>query len=68
MGSGVEIRIGRFSAQTPLGTWSGLGTQLRYEALGDLQIEIVKIAVINIGLVMAQSWPWHSQIAVKQML
>ena len=36
------IGIGRLVVQTPLGAWSGLGTKSRYEAPGDLQLEIVK--------------------------
>ena len=51
MGYGVTIRIGRFLVQTPLGTRLGLGTQPRYEAPGDLWVEIVENAVINIRLV-----------------
>ena len=41
----------QFLVQTPLGTQSGLMTQPHYEAPGDLQVEIVENAVINIGLV-----------------
>ena len=48
-------RIGRFLTQTPLGTQPGLGTQLRYEALGDLRFEIIKSVVINIRLVRLSS-------------
>ena len=51
MGYGVPIRIGRFPVQTPLGARLGLGTQPRYEAPGDLWVEIVENAVINIRLV-----------------
>lgn len=35
-GLGIVIRIVRFSVQTTLGTWPGLGTRLRYKAPGDL--------------------------------
>ena len=44
----------------------------RYEAPGDLRVENVKSAVINICVseavpsIMAQSWPRGSQIAVKK--
>ena len=51
MGYSVTIRIGRFPVQTPLGARLGLGTQPCYEAPGDLWVEIVENAVINIGLV-----------------
>ena len=34
--------MGRFPVQTPLGARPGLGTQLRYEAPGDLRVEYVK--------------------------
>ena len=51
MGYGVTIRIGRFLVQTPLGARPGLGTQPRYEAPGDLWVEIVENAVIKIRLV-----------------
>ena len=50
--SGVEsesiaIRFGRFSVrwfpvETLLATWPGLETQPRYDAPGDLRVEIVK--------------------------
>ena len=36
---GIAIRIGRYPAQTPLCTWPGLGTQPRYKAPSDLQVE-----------------------------
>ena len=42
VGSGVVVRIGRFLVQTPLGARPGIGTQPRYEAPGDLQVENVK--------------------------
>ena len=45
------IRIVRFPVQTPLGAQLGLETQPRYEAPGDLRVELDKNAVINIGLV-----------------
>ena len=35
-------KIGKFLVQTPLGAWPGLGTQLRYEAPGDLRVKNVK--------------------------
>lgn len=41
--------FGKFSDQTPLGAWSGLGTQLRYKAPCDLQVEHKQSVVINIG-------------------
>ena len=50
----------------------GLATQPRYEAPGDLRVEYVQNAVINIRLVrlspsrMAQSWPRDRQIASKK--
>ena len=49
MSLGVLVRIGRFPVQTLLGARPGLGTQPRYEAPGDLRVENVKNAVINIG-------------------
>ena len=39
MDEGVVIRIRKVPVQTPLGTPPGLGTQPRYEAPGDLQVE-----------------------------
>ena len=51
MSCGIVIRIGRFPVQTPLGAQSGLGIQPCYKAAYDLLVEIVKNAVINIGLV-----------------
>ena len=42
VGLGSTINTGRFPVQTPLGTQSSLGTQLCYEAPGDLQAKIVK--------------------------
>ena len=50
----------------------GLATQPCYEATGDLRVEYVQNAMINIRLVrlspsrMAQSWPWDRQIASKK--
>ena len=38
----VVNRIGRFSVQTPLGAWAGLGTLPHYKAPGDLWVEIVQ--------------------------
>ena len=38
---GISIRIGRFPVQTPLDVLAGLLAQPRYEAPGDLQVEIV---------------------------
>ena len=46
-------------AETPLGTQPGLGTQPRYEAFGDLRVEIVKSLVINIGLVELSRREWN---------
>ena len=51
MSCGIVIRIGRFPVQTPLDAQSGLGIQPCYKAARDLLVEIVKTAVINIGLV-----------------
>ena len=51
MGRLPSIKMGRLPAETPLDTQPGLGTQPRYEALGDLRVEIVKSVVINVGLV-----------------
>ena len=31
---------------------------ISYEASGELQLELVKIAVINIGLVKLSPWEW----------
>ena len=47
---GGGIRIGRFLVQTPLDARPGLGTQPCYEAPGDLPVEPVENAVINIRL------------------
>ena len=51
VGKGIQIRIGRFPIQTPLGDRLGLGTQPRYEAHGNPRVKLVENAVINIGLV-----------------
>ena len=40
-----------FVKLTPLGPWSGLGTQSRYKAPNNFQVKYVKYAVINIGWV-----------------
>ena len=56
MGYDIMIRIGRFPVQTPLGTQPGLGTQPCYKAACDLLVEIVKNAVINMGLVRVTTW------------
>ena len=40
MAEDIAIRIGKFLIQTLLGAWPSLGTQLHYEAPGDLQVEI----------------------------
>ena len=42
LGQCSMIGTGRLVVQTPLGAWSGLGIKSRYEAPGDLQLEIVK--------------------------
>ena len=39
---GVAIRIGRFPVQNTLGARPRLGTQARYEAVGDLRVEYVQ--------------------------
>ena len=62
----LESEVSRFKPH-PLGARSVLGTQPRYEAPDDCRVKIVKNAVINIELVMTQSWPWGSQIAVKKI-
>ena len=43
MGKGVAFRIGRILDQTLPGARPGLGTLPRYEALGNLHVEIVKM-------------------------
>ena len=58
-------RIGKFLVQTPLGARLGLGTQPLYEASGDLQVENLQKAVINIELVRP-CWPWNCQIIEMQ--
>ena len=58
VGEGVGIRIGRFAVQTPLGARPGLGIQHRYEAPGDLWVELVENAVIDIGLVRLSPREW----------
>ena len=45
MGLGVVIRIGRFPVHTPIVAQAGLGTQSRYEAPGDLRVELVKTQI-----------------------
>ena len=45
----VSIKIGRFSVQIPPGTRPGLGTQPRYEALGNVQFELVKMQLLTLG-------------------
>ena len=54
----IEIRIGRFPVQTPLGAWLGLGTQLRYKVPGNLWVKIVEKAAINIELVRLSPQEW----------
>ena len=49
VGSGLVSRIGRFSVQTPVGTWSALGTQPYYKAPGDSLVEIVKTQWLILG-------------------
>ena len=44
----VSIKIGRFSVQIPPGTRPGLGTQPRYEALGNVQFELVKMQLLTL--------------------
>ena len=51
VGYGVVIRIGRFPDQILPSARPGLGAQTRYKPLGDVRVEIVENAVINIGLV-----------------
>ena len=46
---GREWPSGLKRCETPLGARLGLGTQSRYKAPGDLQVEINKNAMINIG-------------------
>ena len=58
MGEGVAMRIGRFPAQTPLGTLPGLGIQPRHEFLGELWVKIVENTVINIRLVWLSPREW----------
>ena len=55
----------------PLGARPGLGTQPHYEAPGDLPVEYVKRSDQHrvseaVPSIMARSWPWGSQIAVKK--
>ena len=45
----VSIKIGRFPVQIPPGTRPGLGTQPRYEALGNVQFELVKMQLLTLG-------------------
>ena len=45
----VVTRIGRFPVQTPLGARPGLGTQPRYEAPGDLRVELDKTQRLTSG-------------------
>ena len=58
--------------QISLGAQSDLGTQSCYEAPGDLWVEIVENAVINIRWVRLspwkclKSWLWGRQIEVKR--
>ena len=44
--------------ETPLSDSPGLGTQTRYEAPGDLRVEVVENAMINIGLVRLCPLEW----------
>ena len=61
--------IGRLLIQTSQGVRLGFGIQPRYEAPIDLRVEIVKNAVINIGLVKlsAQIWPISRGPAKEQL-
>ena len=66
----IAIRIEKFPVQTPLDTRLGLRTQPRYEIAGDILIEYVRTQWLTSGewdcpSIMAQSWPWGSQIALK---
>ena len=58
VGWGNVIRIGGFLVQPPLDAWPGSGTQPYYEAPRDLQVEIEKNTVINMGLVRLSPWEW----------
>ena len=43
VGSVIIIGIGKFPVETPIGARPNLGTQPRYQTLGDLWVEIVKM-------------------------
>ena len=56
----------------PLGAQPGLGSQPRYETPRDLWVEYVKCSDYRrvseaASSIMAQSWQWGSQIAVKKI-
>ena len=60
-----------FLVQSPLGARPDLGTQPRYEAPGNLRVENVKRSDKHqvseaASTIMAESWLWGSQIAVKK--
>ena len=42
VGEGIVIRVGRYPVRTPVGARPGLGTQPRYETLGDPRVDYVK--------------------------
>ena len=58
MAEGIGIGIGNFPVQNLQDAQPGLGTQACYEALCDLQVEIVEKTVINIRLVRLSSQEW----------
>ena len=67
--SGLRRYIRNWKVQTPLGARLGFGIQPRYEAPGDLQVEIIN-AVVNIGLVRLppRHWSKVGRGAAKQQI
>ena len=49
MGLDIAIKIGRFSVQSLLGAWPGIGIQPCYKAPGDLRVKIAKTQWLTSG-------------------
>ena len=72
VGQRVTIRIGSFLIQTRQENPRGLGTELYCKTPNDFQVKIVKTQWQHrlsetVPLIMAESFSWSSQIAVKNI-
>ena len=54
----LKLQTNLMMVQTPLGAMPGLETQPLYEAPGDLRVDLVENAVINIELVRLSPPEW----------